>query len=183
MSEKNAQDQGLFQQIKEGNNTAFKTLFDRYYQKLLLVAINLLNDVNEAKDIVQEVFFQLWKKRATLTIPDYPAAYLKRSTVNAALSFIRSRKRVVEMPQHYDETSKEASANEVVEAEELEEVIQNALANLPERCRMIFVMKRIEGHSLKEIGRILEISPKTVENQITKALKILKEVVKPYIEE
>ncbi|MEO0339252.1 MAG: sigma-70 family RNA polymerase sigma factor, partial [Bacteroidota bacterium] len=68
-------------------------------------------------------------------------------------------------------------------AEDLEKAMQAALEQLPERCRLIFVMRRLEGIPLKEIAAQLDISPKTVENQITKALKVLKTAVTNYLEE
>lgn len=175
-------DEKLFKQIKQGDERAFRRLFNRYYQVLLAIAINLIKDINGAKDTVQEVFFQIWKRRDVLEIPDKVEAYLKRSTINRALNLIQSKKRMVPLAPDFDASGKNAGAQEQLEAEEMNLVIQQALASLPERCRTVFVMKRIEGLSLKEIAERLDISPKTVENQITKALKVLKEAVKPYVE-
>lgn len=174
-------DKELVDKIKQNDSGAFRLLFDRYFQVLLTVAINLLRDVNSAKDIVQEVFFQLWKKRATINILSNVEGYLKRATVNRSLTYIKSKKKVTTLEYAHNEASKQVEGQQLLEAQDVNEVIQATLDQLPERCRTIFVMKRIEGMSLKEIAEKLDISPKTVENQITKALKVLKEAVKPFV--
>ena len=176
-------DEKLFGRIKQGDEGAFRLLFNRYYQILLAIAINLVKDINSAKDAVQEVFFQIWKRREVLEIPDKVEAYLKRSTINRALNLIQSKKRITSLDSSFDVSGKSVDAQDQLEADEMNIVIQQTLAELPERCRTVFVMKRIEGLSLKEIAARLDISPKTAENQITKALKILKTAVKHYVEQ
>ena len=91
--DKQATDEKLFGQIKQGDEGAFRLLFNRYYQVLLAIAINLVKDINSAKDAVQEVFFQIWKRRDVVQIPDKVEAYLKRATINRTLNLIQSKKR------------------------------------------------------------------------------------------
>ena len=167
--------------IKAGDKSAFKQLFNQQYKELLLAAIGILKDENPAKDAVQDVFFQLWKNREKLEITSSLAGYLKRSVINRSLNQIKSRKPFIEATVLSSNKHKGASPLELLEAEDLNAVVQKTLAQLPERCRVIFTLRRIEGYSLKEIAEKLEISPKTVENQITKALRILKEAVKPIL--
>ena len=131
---------------------------------------------------LQEVFLQIWSKRDTLNINTNPLAYLKRAVINRSLNQIKSRKRIVEESQMAEMQSSNTEATENLAAQDLEVVMKKALDTLPERCRMIFVMRRLEGISLKEIAQQLEISPKTVENQITKALKVLQKAVRPFVE-
>jgi len=176
-------DKQLIDRIKQDDKAAFRILFDRHYKTLLATAINILKDVNSAKDATQEVFLQVWKKRQTLLITSEPIAYLKRSVINRALNHIKSRKAIVEEEHLKDMQSAAPEANQNLEAQDLETAMKKALDTLPERCRLIFVMRRLEGYALKEIAAKLDISPKTVENQITKALKILKEAVKPFVDE
>ena len=183
MSDQAEQDRTYVERIKKGESTAFRELFNRYYQTLLAVAINLLHDINTAKDVVQEVFFQLWKKRETLTVPRNVEAYLKRATINTALNYIKAKKRTSTLKDSSEIPTQITGAVEQLEADEVQMAIQQALASLPKRCREVFILKRMEGLSLKEIAAKLDISPKTAENQITKALKVLKEVVKPYVKE
>ena len=176
-------DGALFSKIRNNDSDAFRVLFERYYQKLLAIAINIVHDLALAKDIVQEVFFQIWAKRKTLSQPAQPEAYLKRATVNRALNKIKSRNRVTTLKAAPEKESHSSHPGHIVEASELDQVIQQTLAELPERCRLIFIMKRIEGRSLKEIAELLDISTKTAENQITKALKALKNALKSYNQE
>ena len=173
----------LIEQIKKGDKVAFRELFNRYYKILLATAINIVQDVNTAKDIVQEVFLQIWKNHTTLKIKTNPEGYLKRAVVNRALNFIKARKPMVPEDSLQNMHSHETQAQQVLEASDLEKEIQKALMTLPERCRMVFVLKRMKGLSLKEIAQKLDTSPKTAENQITKALKVLKEVARPFLEE
>ena len=174
MAEENHADNDLIDAIKRDNKSAFRALFDKYYQLLLAVAINFIKDVNTAKDIVQEVFFQIWQKREQLNISSSVEAYLKRSVINRSLNLIKYQQRLTGDEALGFKESNEVSALEKIQANELQEVIQHALDSLPERCRLIFIMRRVEGLSHKEIAEKLEISPKTIENQMTKALKILK---------
>ena len=176
-------DQELIGAIQQDDRDAFRLLFNRYYKALLATSINLLKDEDSAKDITQEVFVQLWKKRSTLEIKSSVGGYLKRAVINRSLNLIKSRKSIVSEEQMPQMHSTEPVATDQLEAQDLEVALQKALATLPERCRIIFVMRRLEGISLKEIAEKLEISPKTVENQITKALKILKTAIQPLVSE
>lgn len=177
MPEKHPDDTDLINRIKQDDQTAFRAIFDRYYKLLLAVAINFLKDINAAKDIVQEVFFQVWKKRQTININTSVEAYLKRAVINRSLNLIKYQKRLTGDENLAVKANDSPSALEELQAEELQDALQKALDGLPERCRLIFVMRRMEGLSHKEIAEKLEISPKTIENQMTKALKVLKEAV------
>lgn len=183
MSDQIPSDEQLIDRIVEDDKGAFRLLFNKYYQTLLSTAINMLKDVSTAKDATQEVFLTIWKNRATFEMPDSLPGYLKRAVINRSLNQIKSRKAVVEDSKIVDMQSSSPQANETLAAKDLKEVMHTALERLPDRCRLIFVMRRLEGLSLKEIANQLEISPKTVENQITKALKALKDAVKSYDEE
>ena len=182
MSKGPVHDRELFTRLQAGERSALRALFDRFYQILLALAINILHDVEAAKDVVQEIFVMLWQKRASLNIPDHPEAYLKRTTINRAYNAIKRRKRYTDLTVLADEPSRNAEGEELTEAADLEVIVQSALEKLPTRCREVFVLKRMEGYSLKEIAAKLDISPKTVENQMTKALKLLKEALLPYVE-
>jgi len=183
MSKKNQDEIALIEQIKMGDQTAFKRLFDRFYKIMLAIAINILKDIELSKDVVQEVFFQIWKKRESLTIHSTLEGYLKRATVNRCLNVIKARKRFDSPDALEQKQSSAPSAQEGLEATDLQKVIQSAMDALPEKCRVVFIMRRHEGMPVKEIAEKLGISPKTVENQITKALKILKETVKTFREQ
>lgn len=107
-------------------------------------------------------------------------AYLKRAAVNRTLNFIRDNKITFEGEEELPILKgKITGASAKMEADELQEMINRAIDGLPERCRMIFLLSRFEDMSYNEIAQKLDISVKTVENQISKALKILREVLGP----
>lgn len=183
MPELNETDERLVKRMQEGDKQAFRLLFDRYYKIMLATAINILKDVSTAKDATQEVFLQFWKNRGTFEMPASLIGYLKRAVINRSLNQIKARKRLVEASNLTEMQTQETGANEKLEAEDLKKALNQALETLPERCRLVYVMRRLEGLSLKEIAKQLDISPKTVENQLTKALKVLKEAVKAFSKE
>ena len=183
MLDHTATDIELIDGIKQDNKTAFRLLFDRHYRAILATAVNLLKDISSAKDVTQEVFAQIWKKRATIHINSSVGNYLKRAVINRSLNLIKAQKLIAHEEQMTEIQSDEPSINDQLAAQDLEAALNKALDTLPERCRLIFVMRRLEGISLKEIAEKLEISPKTVENQITKALKVLKTAIQPMVKE
>ena len=182
MGLENQQDQDLLNEIRQGNKNSFRSLFDRYYEGLVISAMQFLKDRDASKDAVQEVFYQIWKNRDKLSINQSLGGYLKRAVINRCLNQIKSRKAFVEEEKLQFHANKEPSPQHILEAEDVQDAVQKGLDSLPDRCRTIFILKRIEGYSLKEIAEKLDISPKTVEHQMTKALKVLKAVVAPLIQ-
>jgi len=176
-------DQHLLRALKNGQESALDQLFRLYYAYLCRAVYKILPDKHIAEDIVQEVFYELWRKRDRLQIKQSISAYLRRAAINKTLNHIRSRKTPVDdetfLPINL--TNKTASAQQNLQADELEELINEAIDLLPERCRLIFTLSRHEEMSNKEIATHLGLSIKTVENQMTKALKLLKAALKPYL--
>lgn len=144
--------------------------------------LRIIPDAGVAEDLGQEVFFELWKKRERLQIKTAVKAYLRRSATNKALNYIRDNKIVfADEERAPQQTSKQVSAQQHIEKEELEQIIQSAIDNLPDRCRVAFNLSRFEYKSYQEIADVMGVSIKTVENQIGKALKILRKVVAPFV--
>ena len=144
--------------------------------------LRIIPDSGIAEDLGQEVFFELWKKRERLQIKTAVKAYLRRSATNKALNYLRDNKIVfTEEERAPQQLSKQVSAQQHIEKEELEQLIQVAIDQLPDRCRVAFNLSRFEHKSYQEIADLMGISIKTVENQIGKALKILREVVAPFV--
>jgi len=159
-------------------NAAFKLLFDKYYKYLCLVVYRMIPDRNLTEDIVQEVMHDFWKKHKTIEIKTSIKAYLHRSTINKTLNHIRDKKMVYEdEAQMVALKSKTADIDELINVRELQNSINEAIETLPNRCRIIFSLSRFEELSYKEIAEKLAISVKTVENQISKALRILRKVL------
>ena len=173
----------LLQGLREGNQEELKAIFNSYYNYLCTIAYRYIADEHIAKDLTQEVFFELWKRRASLKIQTSLKFYLRRAVINKSLNHLKSQQRVqFEEADAYTHLPGNLERKDtLLEADDLENIIQETIAQLPERCRVIFSLSRNEGFSHKEIAKKLEISTKTIENQISKALKILREAIKPYI--
>ena len=174
-------DEDLLKAIQAGDEVAFKIMYDKYYRMLCYSAYKTYPDEHKSKDFAQEVFLDLWRKRDSINIQTSIAAYLKRAVINKSIDFIRAQR------FNFGDTAElEYQAEMPVESseqDELKALIHKTAEQLPERCRLIFFMSRFENLSHKEIAANLEISEKTIENQITKALKILRVVVNRYLSE
>lgn len=170
----------LIEAIKGDDEKAYRALFDRYYKYLLVTAYAYVKDENTIRDLTQDVFFEIWKKRNSLNINNVKA-YLRRSVINKALNYIKAQRMDFEDSNDSFDAPDNSNVQEQLEADQLQSVINDAIEKLPERCRVIFALRRFEELSLKEIAAKLDISPKTVENQLTKAMKILRKAVEPYV--
>lgn len=167
--------QKLFQSSPE---QAIEVLFREYYTEVCRAVIRIIPDPVIAEDIAQEVFFELWRKREVLNITSSFGAYLRRAARNRSLNYIRDRKINPEPEEKLPQASGfQADANQKLEAQDLQKVIDQVIENLPERCRLVFSLSRFEDMSYQEIADHLGISIKTVENQISKALRLLREAL------
>lgn len=173
------EDARLWKKIKAGDETAFKQLFKKHYKNLTYRAYKVLADEHIAKDNVQEVFLDLWNKRDTKIINTSVHAYLSKAVTFKTIDYIRSRRFDFDKEDAWEDASVEPY--ETIEGKELAQIIHKAAQSLPERCRIIFLMSRFEDLSHKEIAEQLGISTKTVENQITTALKRMRKIISPYL--
>ncbi|MFK7924288.1 MAG: RNA polymerase sigma-70 factor [Bacteroidia bacterium] len=167
--------------IISGDNNAFEQLFHQWYARLCRYAMRYLTDTDEARDLVQGVFVKLWENRAQLAPTSPLGAFLYTAVRNACLNHLNHQRVRQDYHTHQQGLKPEwsGSPQEVLEAFELEERIREAIAALPERCREAFVLSREEGLSYQEIAQRMGISPKTVEGQISKALKLLRQKLGP----
>ena len=155
---------------------AFEQLFKSHYKALHAYANVMLRDEDTAEEIVQSMFLRFWEKRSLLNIQTSIKAYLYKCVHNDSLNYIKHQTiktkyqdyAVHSMNDHHEPASSR------VELNELQSRLQEALKELPEQCRTIFQMSRFEELKYKEIAEQLGISIKTVENQMGKALKILR---------
>lgn len=174
------EDHQLWSEIRDNSEDAFKTLFYRYYEQLVAFAYRLVENESLAKDIGQEVFVKVWDRRSSLDIKDSVRAYLLRAARNTALNHLK-KKRFAAIEDQLEPEDSNAGALQQLQAVDLDKGIQAAINGLPAACKTVFLLKHFEGLSLKEIARELEISPKTVENQLTKARKIIMNYIKPML--
>ncbi|HFB99421.1 MAG TPA: RNA polymerase sigma-70 factor, partial [Phaeodactylibacter sp.] len=138
-----------------------------------------LREKEKSKDIAQEAFVELWNRRSTLNISTGLKSYLGKTVVNKCLNHIKREKRIdFSEPTSLPETPVSPDAIHHLEKEDLQQTIHQAVDSLPKKCKIIFCMSRFEEKSHKEIAAELNISTKTIENQITIALKILRKAIK-----
>jgi RNA polymerase sigma-70 factor (ECF subfamily) len=164
--------------IKLDPEKALETLYDRYYSMLCGQVYNIIKDGAAAEDIVQEVFMEVWKKREGIKINQSIEAYLRRACRNRTLNHIRDNHVKFEGDDALlNQEDKSFTSEQYISADELNIKIQKVIAGLPEKCGIIFSLSRYEDMSYAEISKELDISVKTVENQISKALRILREVI------
>ena len=175
-------DRQILDLLQKDEDKAMEYLFRRYYGFMCNAIYRVLPDKNLAEDLAQDVFYEFWKKRERVQINTSLQAYLKRAAVNKTLNYIRDRKmRFADEEELPKLENNQESSQQKLEEEELQALIRQSIDRLPERCRMVFVLSRYEELSYQEIADQLGISVKTVENQISKALKFLRETLRPFV--
>jgi len=163
--------------LAQKDETAFEQVFKTHFKRLHAYAFTILRDEVEAEEMVQQVFFKLWERNENLTLTGSVSAYLYRAVHNESLNYLKHQKVRSNHQLHVAYSMKnevEHPAKKVM-AGELEKKIHTALNELPEQCRTIFQMSRFDELKYREIADKLGISVKTVENQMGKALKLLRE--------
>ncbi len=165
-------DRALLAGLRAGDQTAFDAIFRTHYAHLVAFAQSLLHDRGSAEDVAQDVMLELWRRRAELVIQESLRAYLLRATRNRALNQLRHAnvERRAE-PMLIGEASIDAAGAAGVVASELRAAIVSAVTELPPGCREVFELSRTHGLRYAEIAATLGISVKTVESQMGKALR------------
>lgn len=159
----------------------FKNLFDQYYNPLCNFANTILHDSVKAEDAVQDVFVKMWQKKDDLADLDNLRSYLFTATKNKCIEYIRKLKLDQKLNKENEsrlELSSSMNIDDEAEKFVLKEKLFNSIRQLPPKCQKVFTMSKINGLTYSEIADELEISPKTVENQIGKALRLLREMMK-----
>lgn len=154
----------------------FEKLFKMHYKALHAYALVMVKDEDDAEEIVQQLFLKFWEKRDLLAIQTSLKAYLYKCVYHDSLNFLKHRKVQIKYDTYLQYETKSSFANGVerLELSELQVQLNLALNNLPEQCRTIFQMSRFEELKYREIANELGISIKTVENQMGKALRIMR---------
>lgn len=175
-------DNFLLLQITKGNKEAFTLLFRKYYRDLVLFGGNYLPDKERCEDIVQNIFLRLWAERESLFIETSLKSFLLKSVQNACLDEIRHTK-VVWAHEAYTQTFKDTDdldTENYILYVDLQSKLSEALKKLPDDCRKAFEMNRFEGLKYKEIAQTLNVSERTVEVRISKALTLLRQYLKEF---
>ena len=169
----------IFEKIKKGDDAAFSRLFDRFYTPLCFFASKYVSDLDLARSLVQQFFVDLWVKREKLDIHSSPKSYLYRSVKNRCIDYLRTRKKTIPVSMN-GENDSSVPFQDLVEEAEINEKLNRAINQLPEKCREIFVLCRFENMKYSEIAKHLNISVKTVEMQMGIALKKLRQSLSDY---
>lgn len=174
-------DKQLKTQVVNGDLNAFEMVFRDYYKPLVRYGNTFLRDTDETEDVVQQVFVSIWEKRAQIDIHTSIRAVLYKAVQNACLNKIKHRKVRNAYAEEWKMTQQKESVSVPVYVDELQQRIQLAIEQMPEQCGKIFKMSRFEQLRYQEIADQLGLSVKTIENQMGKALKIVREELKDYL--
>lgn len=154
----------------------FEEVFKTHYKSLHAYACTLVRDPAPAEEIVQTIFVRLWEKKEALTIRERLSSYLYRAVHNESLNYLQQLKRKSAYQSHAmrQYTNNNENASEKIRLRELESRLEKAMNELPEQCRTIFQLSRFEELKYKEIADRMDLSIKTVENQMGKALRLMR---------
>lgn len=163
-------------EIQALTEEAFESLFKTHFKELCFFAQRYVKDIETARELVQESFVALWEKRLNIDVSKSVRAYLGSSVYNKCLNYLRDNKKfnkdILAAEQLYPMNNKHES--DILVFKEIKNKIDNSIDELPEKCKEIFVLSRYENLKYHEIADKLNISVKTVESQMSKALQHLR---------
>jgi RNA polymerase sigma-70 factor (family 1) len=183
MSEKVPSDEILLNLMKAGDLGSFNVLFERYWEKLFTTVFSIYPDTEVCSEIVHDIFLNLWLKREKLQI-DYFKGYITASARYQVYRYVKSIKRkTIEYREELDYSNLVAlnDGESNIQYRELEKKVEEELEELPNRCREIFTLSRMQQLSNDEIAARLDISKRTVENQLTYALRHLRISIRHFL--
>ncbi|MGE0078402.1 MAG: RNA polymerase sigma-70 factor [Bacteroidales bacterium] len=176
-------DQNILVGLRNGDEQVFEGIFRTYYERLCNYANTILNDMDEAEEMVQGAFLTVWEKHETIEIHTSVKSYLYRAVHNSCLNRVKHYK----VQKVHGEEFKNRSdillddASQDLIGTELDSLVAHAIDSLPQQCKQVFKLSRFESLTYAEIAEQLNISVKTVENHMAKALKTLREKLKDYL--
>jgi RNA polymerase sigma-70 factor (ECF subfamily) len=175
-----ADDARLVERIRQGDATAFEELYRRYWVRLYEFCFRYVRSADDAADVVQEVFFRIWRGRATWRVVGRLDGYLHSAVRNGAYDRLQHAALVHRWRQGVQADAENqaraaATAEEAIHAGELGAAVERALAELPEKRRAICTLRWVEGLTYAEIAARLGIAEKTVETQIARGLRFLRD--------
>jgi RNA polymerase sigma-70 factor (ECF subfamily) len=176
-------DNTLFEKIRLSNVLAFNTLFIRYYKKLCFYSYKITSKKELSEEVVQDLFVKIWENRKSLQIEKSIKPYLYRSVFNLSTNAIRDNKKLSSMVEisslNLEHESYDKADNDIL-LNELESKLFEAINLFPEKQKQVFILRRFDGLSYKQISAELNISEKMVEKYISKSLAILRKELFEY---
>lgn len=175
--------ENYIESLKLGSQKAFGEIMEYWYTPLYNFALGYLNNSENTKEVIQDVFLKLWDNRNNLNENTNLNAYLYAVTRNRCIDVVRRERLMIQFQNHKKEEylrlteSFEALSDPILDnlfANEVQHEINRAVEHLPEQCKKVFIMSRKEGMKNKEISQSLHLSEKTIESHLTKALKTIR---------
>lgn len=175
-SEISLKERELIQRLNNNDELALASIYNEYWEIMYLGAYNLVKNKQVSEDIVQDVFVNIWKKRGDLEIKVSLGSYLYTSTIYKTYDYFRKNKSAirVDLLENFNERVQNSNPETKLMDKELQDYLEAVINELPEKCRVVYNLSRHEQLSHKEIAVKLNISTRTVEGHITKALKVLR---------
>ncbi|WP_029905349.1 RNA polymerase sigma factor [Prevotella sp. 10(H)] len=173
MKNRSEKDYDLINAISNGDYLSYNQLFMYYYNPLCRYAFSIIKSKTDAEDIVQELFLNIWNNRKRLEIYTNVSSYLYSAIRNMTLNYIRDNNKnkiPLENIQDIENTSEE----QFLEQEEFRKALNDCIKELPQRCREVLILQRVKGLRQKEISEKLNISIKTIKNQIWISMQRIK---------
>jgi RNA polymerase sigma-70 factor (ECF subfamily) len=169
-------DKYLFQKVKAGDHKSFEILFEKYYNKLCNYAFLYLKDVSKTEELVSDVYIRIWENRNKIEIKTNLKSYIYRSTRNAVISDMRKNKGPgLSLHKEYKSNEKFVDSPEtLLIREEVADIFHKMMQKLPKQAGLVFRLHKMDGLSYKQIAEILDLSIKTVENHMGRALKLMR---------
>ena len=169
-------DAELISRLKEDDHDSFRRLFDRYSQPLFRFSFSYLKSKEAAEDVVQEVFIKIWNHRDEIKNDTSFQSYLFTIALNAVRKYFNKLSRQNELKHNilFDFSENKSRFDDKPDYQSLLDKLDELVARMPEKRREVFIKKKIENKSLKEIAEECSITPKTVEYHITEAMKFLR---------
>lgn len=175
MSINKLKDEELFDLVKDDSTDAFTVLYKRYWKKLMYKSLSKTNSHFDSEEVVQDTLLQIWKYRKTIVLQYQFATYIGAILAYNIMSKMADRKKFVGSPTEgiFELEVEDNSTQDNLAYTELIKELETSMSSLPEKCKLVFQMSRIDGKNHKEISKELNISTNVIKKQINKAIKIL----------
>jgi len=173
MHKHSVSDEKLIAAIRENDYVSYNKLFVRYYNRLCQYVYGMLQDKDDSEDVVQELFLNLWNNRKKIMITENISGYLFKMAKNQALNHIRSTTNYRNLLDNQDNTPGYYEENQL-ESDEFRIALYDCINQLPDRSKQVLLLHRVQGLKQKEIAEKLDISVKTIKNQIWTSLQKLR---------
>ena len=177
-------DQKLLSRLKKSDKNSLRDLFTKYHQSLFNFVLYRVKDEVIADDIVQDTFLRVWKHRNSIKPNQSFFSYIAKISNNLCMDYFRHENVKLRHQEHIPQLTQSGADNPAIQYESkiLEDKIQSIVNNsLPKKCREIFILSRVNGLANQDIAELLEVSRRTVENQLYRALKVLRSKLKDYL--